>query len=865
MGIFKVNKKKDKNDNEVKGKNRSELLYKRKKGSRIIKKSNQFPIITSMKLSKIRPTAVIDYIANNRNGLLNSVEGKFDKKVDNQKGYLVIALAESDLKEMFPRGGDKESFGLLVNAINKDMIKSATLPLSMNDGYLVLVPSDETIELLGDHEEVVEYEKGFYWGIFPDSISDSEVDAKRVYILNDRVRYEALSKLSKEAPTNSKITLEHIQYDSKGNIESASILINDQTISGNEHNDSQNLESQKESDNQEVSENIEDDFYNVSEENLANEELDGEAIDISVESFDQELAKQNALREKEAIEVNDGVNNVLKESSDTYSDNEMDEVDNSIDNQTDEIEETDDLSTKDATQMVDFVKEKIKTFDRTPTDLGVQLSLKDISYLFMSGEVPILTLTTEKNDNELEKVLNSKRLLANDKLKKVHLDSVQKILDTYMEKSNEAVIKIREATSLDDPDNKLGRRKQILDEKYGADKKEIASKVEQYSKALWDEYDVRKRQAIDSVVAQAKINFDRDNRITAEQKIKRKEQELNAICDSSFENDVARLKADRLEEVKRLFEMINSDTISRLKSMYHKFQETEKEMASQYQQEIERFSDKYWSNELERQKTVQRKLDNDTTIDELQSKLDNLEATKTRIVSENEHAMEELVVNNKRRIKAITEQFEEEDNRRRNEFIEKEKYYTDEISKQNKKIIELQKEYEELKQNSQDELSMFKKESQEEQIRYMREAEDQIREEKDRMRQESREREALYTEKFKQKDIETRRAVKSTKLIAVIGMIAAMLFGISIPIVGERIWSEYSVQKNTATRTYSSERSAAESTHQEITKNQNESSQSSLNSEKSQTTDSSNLNSNNNNQNNDQAVESNVIVTKESK
>lgn len=194
-----------------------------------------------------------------------------------------------------------------------------------------------------------------------------------------------------------------------------------------------------------------------------------------------------------------------------------------------------------------------------------------------------------------------------------------------------------------------------------------------------------------------------------------------------------------------------------------------------------------------------------------------------------------------------------------------EKYYTDEISKQNKKIIELQKEYEELKRNSQDELSMFKKESQEEQIRYMREAEDQIREEKDRMRQESREREALYTEKFKQKDIETRRAVKSTKLIAVIGMIAAMLFGISIPIVGERVWSEYSIQKNTATNTSSSERSAVESTHQEITKNQNESSHSSSNSEKSQTTDSSNLNSNNNNQNNDQSVESNVIVTKESK
>lgn len=817
-----------------------------------------------MKLSKIRPTAVIDYIANNRNGLLNSVEGKFDKKVDDQKGYLVIALAESDLKDMFSRG-DKESFGLLVNAINKDMIKSATLPLSMNDGYLVLVPSDETIELLGDHEEVVEYEKGFYWGIFPDSISDSEVDAKRVYILNDRVRYEALSKLSKESPTNSKITLEHIQYDSKGNIESASILINNQTISGNEQTDSQDLESHKESGNQEVSENIEDDFYNTSEENLTNEESGEEVIDISVESFDQELAKQNVLREKEAIEVNDGVNNVLEESSDTHSDNEMDEVDNSVGNQTDEIEETDDLSTTDATQMVDFVKEKIKTFDRTPTDLGVQLSLEDISYLFMSGEVPVLTLTTEKNDNELEKVLNSKRLLANDKLKKVHLDSVQKILDTYMEKSNEAIIKIREATNLDDPDNKLGRRKQILDEKYGVEKNEISSKVEQYSKAVWDEYDVRKRQVIDSAVAQAKMNFDRDNRITAEQKIKRKEQELNAICDSSFENEVARLKSDRLEEVKRLFEIINSDTISRLKSMYHKFQETEKEMALQYQQEIERFSDKYWENELERQKTVQRKLDNDTTIDELQSKLDNLEATKTHIVSENEHAMEELVVNNKRRIKAITEQFEEEDNRRRNEFIEKEKYYTDEISKQNKKIIELQKEYEELKRNSQDELSMFKKESQEEQIRYMREAEDQIREEKDRMRQESREREALYTEKFKQKDIETRRAVKSTKLIAVIGMIAAMLFGISIPIVGERVWSEYSIQKNTATNTSSSERSAVESTHQEITKNQNESSHSSSNSEKSQTTDSSNLNSNNNNQNNDQSVESNVIVTKESK
>lgn len=792
MGIFKS---KNRKDTSVNGENRKEVLYKRKKGNRIVKRANKYPILGSMKLSKIRPTAVIDYISNNQNGLLSPVEGIFEKGKNIEKGYLVIALAESDLKKVIDNSSDRESIGMLINAIHKDMIKSATLPKSLDEGFLVLVPSDESIEILGDHEEIVKYEEGFHWGIFPDNISDSQVDSKNVYILNNKVDYEELLSLSRKLDESSNIELKNIQYDSRGIIVAADIEINGELLG--ESTVSPNTEDIAPS--SKVSVEAFDNVYDTEDEIEKpssielNEEPREETVEMSADTFESAINNQNG-EDNNTIVAGPAVPNVLGANDGVNdSDMELSTSEKSSDVEARESDEQEEISTENATAMVDLVKEKIRTFDRTPKDLGVTLSLEDISYLFMSGEVPILTLTEDTTDNELEKVLNTKRELANDQLKQVHLDNIQKIVDTYMDKSNEAIIKIREATSLDDSTNKLGKKKKELDNRYSSDKKKIEEQLDLYSKSVWDEYNAQKKQVIDSVVVQAQISFDKENKLTAEQKIKRRERELHANIDSSFENDVARLKAERLDEVKRLFEMINSDTIARLRGMYHKFQKTEKDMAEQYQQEIEKFSEEYWENELDRQRTVQRKLENDSTINDLQTKLAELESAKTKLVADNEKTMEELVVSNKKHLKNITEQFDREDSKRRNEFLEKERQYTEEISKQNKQIIKLREEYAEFQKLSQIEKTEIENKYQEEKSKYMREADNRVREELDRMNNESRERERLYTEKFHQKDIETRRAVKSTKLTATIGMIAAVLFGISIPIIGDKFLNEYNL------------------------------------------------------------------------
>ena len=82
------------------GKNKHESLYRKKKQKNRRKTRNQFPLIQSMKLRKISPSALVDFLANSKDGLLNSFEILFNENdVEKQKGYLVIALSEDDFKK----------------------------------------------------------------------------------------------------------------------------------------------------------------------------------------------------------------------------------------------------------------------------------------------------------------------------------------------------------------------------------------------------------------------------------------------------------------------------------------------------------------------------------------------------------------------------------------------------------------------------------------------------------------------------------------------------------------------------------------------------------------------------------------------
>ena len=160
------------------GKNKHESLYRKKKQKNRRKTRNQFPLIQSMKLRKISPSALVDFLANSKDGLLNSFEILFNENdVEKQKGYLVIALSEDDFKKAkLTRTDNRRDFGEFTNSINRDLIRSATLPRNIEEGYVVLVPSSSALETLGEYEELTSYADGFYWAVFPGDAVDSRAD-----------------------------------------------------------------------------------------------------------------------------------------------------------------------------------------------------------------------------------------------------------------------------------------------------------------------------------------------------------------------------------------------------------------------------------------------------------------------------------------------------------------------------------------------------------------------------------------------------------------------------------------------------------------------------------------------------------------
>ena len=109
-------------------------------------------------------------------------------------------MSEDDFKKAkLTRTDNRRDFGEFTNSINRDLIRSATLPRNIEEGYVVLVPSSSALETLGEYEELTSYADGFYWAVFPGDAVDSSVDEAKAYILKSRVTYQKLQELSNMA------------------------------------------------------------------------------------------------------------------------------------------------------------------------------------------------------------------------------------------------------------------------------------------------------------------------------------------------------------------------------------------------------------------------------------------------------------------------------------------------------------------------------------------------------------------------------------------------------------------------------------------------------------------------------------------
>lgn len=855
------------------GKNKHESLYRKKKQKNRRKTRNQFPLIQSMKLRKISPSALVDFLANSKDGLLNSFEILFNENdVEKQKGYLVIALSEDDFKKAkLTRTDNRRDFGEFTNSINRDLIRSATLPRNIEEGYVVLVPSSNALETLGEYEELTSYADGFYWAVFPGDAVDSSVDEAKAYILKSRVTYQKLQELSNMAGEDATLELDNIQYNDSHDIIDADILLT--TKEGNQVNVTDITEQVSEiNQEQATSDNINFEDSNVpetivnendgsneesrsetvppstatsevsnesqNESSLAPGELDGDFDDLDTINVGQkEVGHEVGSQDSETKSVSSEIENDSNGSENLNSEvAQTDEAENNSLTE-DELEDpalralaqasSDDIgqtkvNTADAASFVGTLKTKLSRYKHIDTELGVELDLSELDAV-LSKNAYSIPLVDDVSENELEKMLNVKRQDANERLRKLHEDNVKTMISLYSNSVQQGLKMVRKATDFNDDRNEFGRRKAKIDNEYQELVAQNQAKLTDFRTNEEKKFEEDKQLHINAVVAKATQDFIEQYRPGLEARINNKENELQASAETNRNVQLDELAESKEKRVASLYEDINQLTLERITRDYNsKFYSVEKELAEAFMQDIEDTANKYYQAELSRQKTVQSKLDSDKTVDNLKTKLLETEESKQVLIVKSNAVLEKSEREARENLKNLQAQFDRETEARNKKFADQLNKYEKELESKNATIAELKNKYEDLERSSRRELEDEKQDSIEKRRKLINEHDEAIRDIKAQTAKTLEAQEKTMTERIKQNELKTTRAVRNAKTMTAISLIVGIMFGGSVMLVGSHYLDKIGI-----TSVQTSKVSKASSSHKTHSKKASSSSNSS--------------------------------------
>ncbi|WP_035190094.1 hypothetical protein [Ligilactobacillus equi] len=884
MGLFGKKKKNSDSDNSKVSKNKNEALYRKKKRNSRKKSRTQFPLISSMKLKKISPSSLLDFLANSKEGMLNSFDVLLNniEQHEGEKGFLVIALSEEDFKKSkLTRSDNPRDFGEFTNSISKDLIRSASLPTNIEQGYVVLVPSKSALENIGEFDELRQYKDGFFWAVLPENISDSAVDTAKAYILESRVTYDELSKLSESVSENAELKLTNIKYNDQHDMIDADISVTDggiteviskQEVSSSSEGEEEEEEVAEELDVPEAQEptelvkatknailNIQDDQGDVpvlgldsDSELVTEDETDSNAENQSglVVDSDNTLSendKIDALLDNEEVDVlpfgNDENNTVIDNSdlADNYITSEAQDVNNlsthvesaaseetvvedddeedilsddllfkGLNNQNSALGNTN-VDTTDATSYTSRLK-------KIAADLGKEEKLEvDVSELdaLLSKKTFSIPFKDEVVGNNLNELLNVKISDANQRLAKMHDDNIKSIISLYKNSMQQGFNMIKEATDLTKSQNEFGRKKAEIEQEY-RDKKDDNDKLfAAYKEAEEANYDKAFEIYLDKITASAKESYETMHRQGLEEKLSSKRAELDDTLEVNKQKDLDELSKERKDRIARLYDEINEATINRISEEYNsKFYNVEKELSAEFSREIEEISEQYLKDEIARQKTVQDKLDNDKTVEDLKLKLAETEESKQALIINNNNALNRSETEARERIKSIQDQYDSEILKRNEEFMKTLEEKDKELKKQQAKINELENESSKSMRANENRYDELRRNFDDEKRKLVDEYDSKVRELKTQQALEMQAKEQAMTERMKQKDMETTRAVRNTKAFTTVGMIATFLFGISIPFITEHFMGNTDKSEPVRTEVVSqSSHSEASSSH----------------------------------------------------
>lgn len=502
-------------------------------------------------------------------------------------GYTAVAVTEAMLVDAGVTVSD-EAFGAFAEALRSEHIKSLLLQNDLDNGILVIIPDESSLEIMADFDFMDELP--LQWVVVPFEIEDDS----QVVLLDDTT---TLAELMDIAVNNRTLAIHNGQ-----------MVIDGELPDGEDYDESDDTNVSVDFDDDEDDAPSDDDF------DLDDEPMDFDVLDDEPD-FDDDV---------EDVPENNSNNYVPDFDDDDLPDMddepELDDLadDDDLFDDSDDFDETsyndepiyDDLSDED--ELADLSEETAKnevkrvmerSFYNDELGITVDESLFDLH--FDNPDTQILLFDENPTDNStLSVTLTQMRKDANIELMKqraMHMQELRSQFNVVMAKSHDQLAEILDYKNERTDIGKKYSQIRLNQERLHDSADDLITKQRQELDAAYnDKRDDVGRHAYNIAVEK----YDELHKAQHDAEKARLQDEITIAIDTDADKDVAELYNERRLVASRLFDKATTQALMNLQPIYKKMVESELKLYDQFRVRQDRYLRDNYSNEVLRGQAI---------------------------------------------------------------------------------------------------------------------------------------------------------------------------------------------------------------------------------------------------------------------
>ena len=561
----------------------------------------------------------------NEDGAIRRVDG----------GYLAIVLDDSVLRQL---GMGNEAVGSFGKAVKDRAISACVLPNEINNGHLILLPDNASLERLREFKFM--RSGSFNWCFIRDGLTEDDT----VEILDQTVTLDELQSIAdNKTPisySNGKVIIGggSAADNIDGAFDDDAPYVDDTGFVDAELGAGTGMTT---SDAVEEIQNMTDAV--AAESNI------GEQVDVADGSIDD-----IAMVDFEGNNYGEAVD----PSADADLDLDFDDNDLDFDADFDEFSDTDlalfddEANAANLPEAEPFTQDDLDqvlnhSFVAGPFDLEVDMDTFDMHFNY--PQLPEFKFDPSLF-SDVPELMNHVQLMAdsaNAHIQTIHRQNQQKLKDDYMQALRAEIDALTRHFDISpDANTEAASRANDIRARYSELIDNKAQEIEKKVQELRTQYNDKKQRYVDQAIAAAERSFDNANETSLHVEIEHVGSAFEESAKSVRDQALADLYVARKEAAHVLYDRAQVRILQNLSDEFRMNQEQELEEYERTRQEIDNYLKGHYSDDIMRAKALRDELDRHNEVDVIRKRYDELQIANKkeieRMRNEASHALDDL-------------------------------------------------------------------------------------------------------------------------------------------------------------------------------------------------------------------------------